>query len=74
MIEVPEVKGSSSREMKLEACQIIDLHQNMTEGRKAILNITSQQTEKLFINTGSSPNLHNTLNKLNEDFTPSNQE
>lgn len=68
MIEVPEVKGSANREMKLEACQIMELHQYMTEGRKEILSITQQQTEKLFINTGSSPDLHNTLNKLSQQL------
>jgi site-specific recombinase XerD len=64
MIEIPEVKNSNGREMKLEACQIMDLHQYMTEGRKEILSQTHQQTENLFINTGNSPDLHNTLGKL----------
>lgn len=64
MIEVPEVKNSNDREMKLEACQIMDLHQYMTEGRKEILDTTQLQTEKLFVNTGNSPDLHNTLGKL----------
>jgi site-specific recombinase XerD len=45
MIEIPEVKNSNGREMKLEACQIMDLHQYMTEGRKEILSQTHQQTE-----------------------------
>jgi site-specific recombinase XerD len=74
MVEIPEVKNSNGREMKLEACQIMELHQYMTEGRKEILSQTHQQTclrpgygrqaEKLFINTGNSPDLHNTLGKL----------
>lgn len=64
MIDVPEVKGSNSREMKLEACQIMDLHQYLAEGRKEILNITNHQTEKLFTSLGSSADLYNTLNKL----------
>jgi len=75
IIEIPEVKNSNSREMKLEACQIMELHQYMTEGRKEILSLTNQQTclpdrqaEKLFISTGSSPDLHNTLSKLNEQL------
>ena len=68
MIEVPEVKGSASREMKLEACQIMDLHQYMTEGRKELVSLSNQQTEKLFINTGSSPDLHNTLNKISKQL------
>lgn len=59
MIEVPEVKGSASREMKLEACQIMDLHQYVTEGRKAI---TDQESERLFVSTGST--LYNTLQKI----------
>jgi integrase/recombinase XerD len=63
-VEIPEVKNSNGREMKLEACQIMELHQYMTEGRKEILHTTQEQTEKLFINTGSSPDLHNTLGKL----------
>jgi site-specific recombinase XerD len=64
MVEIPEVKNSNGREMKLEACQIMELHQYMTEGRKEILSQTHQQTENLFINTGNSPDLHNTLGKL----------
>ncbi|MFM8914537.1 MAG: tyrosine-type recombinase/integrase [Flammeovirgaceae bacterium] len=64
MLEVPEVKNSNAREMKLEACQIMELHGYMTEGRKEILSQTHHQTENLFINTGSSPDLHNTLHKL----------
>lgn len=59
MIEIPEVKGSASREMKLEACQIMDLHQYVTEGRK---QITDRESEKLFVSTGAT--LYNTLNKI----------
>jgi len=69
MIEVPEIKNGNAREMKLEACQIMELHQYMTEGRKEILAITNQQTEKLFINTGTGPNLHNTLHKLAQQLS-----
>lgn len=69
MLEVPEVKNSNGREMKLEACQIMELHQYMTEGRKEILGITNQQTEKLFINTGTGTNLHNTLHKLAQQLS-----
>jgi site-specific recombinase XerD len=68
VIEIPEIKNSNGREMKLEACQIMELHQYMTEGRKEILETTQGQTEKLFINTGSSPDLHNTLHKLNQQL------
>jgi integrase/recombinase XerD len=68
MIEIPEIKNSNGREMKLEACQIMDLHHYMTEGRKEILGITQLQTEKLFTSIGSSPGLHNTLHKLNQQL------
>jgi site-specific recombinase XerD len=68
LIEVPEIKNSNGREMKLEACQIMDLHQYMTEGRKEIVGITQLQTEKLFTSIGSSPDLHNTLHKLNRQL------
>jgi site-specific recombinase XerD len=64
MIEVPEVKRSASREMKLEACQIMDIHQYLSEGRKGILSFTGQPSERLFINAGISFELHSTLYSL----------
>lgn len=59
MLEVPEVKDSNSREMKLESCQIMDLHQYITAGRN---EITDQASEQLFVSTGSK--LYNTLNRI----------
>jgi len=64
VIEIPEVKDSNSREMKLEASQVMDMHGYLSEGRKEILGSTGKQTEKLFISVGSSTALHNTLQKL----------
>ncbi len=64
VVEIPEVKDSNSREMKLEASQVMDMHQYVSEGRKEILDSTGKQTEKLFISVGSSTALHNTLQKL----------
>jgi site-specific recombinase XerD len=59
MLEVPEVKNSNSRELKLESCQIMDLHQYITAGRK---EITDRVSDQLFVSTGSK--LYNTLNKI----------
>ncbi len=50
--------------MKLEASQVMDIHQYVSEGRKEILDSTGKQTDKLFISVGSSTALHNTLQKL----------
>lgn len=62
IVEVPEVKGSNSREMKLEACQIMDMHHYMTEVRNELLNNTV--TEKFFI----SGSIHNTLEKIKKQL------
>jgi integrase/recombinase XerD len=63
MIEVPEVKGSNSREMKLESSQIMDLHQYITVARQ---EITDRQSDKLFISTGST--LHATFQKITQQL------
>lgn len=63
MLEVPEVKGSNSREMKLESCQIMDLHQYITVTRK---EITDRESDKLFISTGST--LHATFQKITKQL------
>ena len=62
-IEIPGGKRSNARTLTLEACQIMDVHQYITEGRKELMR-TNQESDKLFIGKAHEKNLSYTLYRL----------
>jgi integrase/recombinase XerD len=60
-IEIPGGKRSEARILQLEACQMMDMHHYMTEGRKEILKTGEQESEKLFVGTSKEVKLYYTL-------------
>lgn len=63
-VEIPGGKRSESRILQLEACQMMDMHQYITAGRKELQHIIEQETEKLFIGTANEEKLHYTVYRL----------
>lgn len=63
-IEIPGGKRSEARTLQLEACQMMDIHRYMTEGRKEILKISQQESENLFVSEGKEVKLYYTLYRL----------
>lgn len=63
-IYVPGVGRSNDRILKLEAHQIVQLQNYVLHIRPVIIAMSAKETDKLFITTGLSPILSNTLSKL----------
>jgi len=65
-IEIPGGRKSNSRELKLEAVQILDIQEYLIKTRNEILQATGKESEQLFISIGTSSGLHNTIRKFTE--------
>jgi len=63
-IEVPGGRRNNSRELKLEAVQILDIQEYLLKTRNEILQATNRESEQLFISIGWSDNLYPTLSKF----------
>lgn len=63
-IYIPQTGRSNSRISKLEAFQVIQLQKYITQVRPVILLLNDKTTEKLFISTGKSERLNNSLSKI----------
>ncbi len=63
-IFVAGARRSNERELKLEAHQLYDLMDYISETRKFILSLTGKNTDALFISLGSSDKFHNIMDKL----------
>ncbi len=67
-IKIHGGRRTAGRILKLEAFQIYDLMDYLAETRKAILEVTGKQTDKVFFSTGSSLNFPNLIAKLVESL------
>lgn len=65
-LKVPGTKRSNTRSLQLASHQILDLQEYIEKIRPEILEITKKQSDELFISTGSSLTLNNSLSKLNQ--------
>ncbi len=65
-VYIPQVSRSNSRTLKLESPQILQLQKYITQVRPVIMAITEQESEKLFITTGTGNRLSNSLAILME--------
>ena len=63
-IYIPGSRRSNSRELKLEAHQVIDIMEYIAETRKLILAVAGKQSEKLFISIGTGERFTNMATKL----------
>jgi integrase/recombinase XerD len=64
-VYVPSVSRSNSRILKLESVQILQLQKYITQVRPVLLALRNDYSnEKLFISTGGSERLDNSLNRL----------
>lgn len=63
-VYVPSVGRSNSRTLKLESLQILQLQKYITSVRPVLLALTDRKSEKLFISSGGSERLDNSLNRL----------
>jgi len=63
-IEVPGGRKSNSRELKLEAVQMLDIQEYLLKTRSEILQTTSKESGQLFISIGWSDSLYPTLGKF----------
>jgi len=64
-VYVPSVSRSNSRMLKLESVQILQLQKYITQVRPVLLALRNDYSnEKLFISTGGSERLDNSLNRL----------
>jgi integrase/recombinase XerD len=66
MIYIPGGRRSNERELKLEAVQILEMQEYLTKTRAEILQITNKESTQLFISSGTSNNLYNTINKFTQ--------
>ena len=64
LITIPSTRRSNERTLKLEAHQIFELHQYITEVRPAILTATGKQGNQLFTSIGKSDKVINLMQKL----------
>lgn len=67
-IEVPATRRSSSRTLKIESHQILELQEYITRTRQLIIEISEKQSTRLFVSTGESDNLRGCLEKLSHDL------
>lgn len=79
-ISIPGTRKSDTRELTLEALQVMDLMEYLLTTRTALLQLTGKQTDHLFISVGSSERLANImgyllkrLKQLNKKVTSINQ-
>jgi integrase/recombinase XerD len=63
-IIIPGTARSNRRTLKLEAHQMIDLQEYITNTRELILAVTEKQSSRLFVSTGSSNKSYAALDKL----------
>jgi site-specific recombinase XerD len=64
IIEIPGGRKSNSRELKLEAVQMLDIQEYLLKTRNEILSTTSKESEDLFISIGTSNTLYPTMKKF----------
>lgn len=63
-IFIPGTRRSDERELQLASLQIMDMMEYLATTRSEIAKITGKQTNQLFISTGNSENLQNTIMHL----------
>lgn len=63
-IQIPGSRTANERLLNLEAHQVLDLQEYMLDIRKQLLQQTGKESNHLFISTGVSVNLQNTLQSL----------
>jgi len=63
-IEIPGGRKSESRELKLEAVQMLDMQEYLLKTRAEILQATNRESEQLFISIGWSDSLYSTMSKF----------
>lgn len=63
-VYVPRVGRSSSRTLKLESIQILQLQKYITQVRPVLLAMTNKKSEKLFTSSGDGNRLGNSLSRL----------
>jgi site-specific recombinase XerD len=63
-ITIPSTRRSNERSLKLESHQIFNLYDYINETRKAILQLTAKQSNKLLLSVGSGSSLQNALQQL----------
>ncbi len=63
-IYIPATGRSNSRHLKLESFQILQLQKYITQIRPIILQISEKESEKLFISSGKSKRLDNSLTRV----------
>jgi site-specific recombinase XerD len=71
-IHIQGSRKSNERTLKLETFQVFDLMDYINETRKQILTIKGKNSKQLFISTGSSEQLGNTLQKLAKELQAQN--
>lgn len=67
-IDILGTKKSNGRILELKPWQLMGLMEYINEIRPQILEITSKETEQLFLPLGSSLKLHNSLSKLTKEL------
>lgn len=63
-IQIPSAKRKEERTLSLEPHQIFELSDYINDTRKALLKATNSKSQKLFISSVGSENLHNVFYKL----------
>ncbi|TRX46294.1 tyrosine-type recombinase/integrase [Fulvivirga sp. M361] len=63
-IAIPGGRKSNSRELKLEAVQILDIQEYLSKTRNEILQAINKESEQLFVSIGASSTLYPTLRKF----------
>ncbi len=64
VIAIPSTLRSNSRELKLQAVQIIDMMRYMERDRQVILQRYNKETDKLVVSAGSGNTIHNMLTEI----------
>lgn len=63
-ITIPGMTRSNRRTLKLEACQILSLQEYVSGTRGKLLAMSGKESVKLFVSSGSSESLQNSISKL----------
>jgi site-specific recombinase XerD len=73
-LQVEGSRKAAARTLKLEPCQIVDLMEYVSDARKSLLEETGKSTDRLFISSGSSDSLLNTLQYILAQVKKQNKE
>jgi len=71
-IYITSTRKSNERTLKLESVQILDLMEYQLQIRKEILELRTNESEKLFISVGGSDLFHNIMSKLMQKLNQQN--